>query len=220
MPTLNPATTKTRSKTRPKALAKRWKETDRAGRRDLIVDVAFNMLQDDGEEAVTIRRIAGALGVGAMTLYTYVDGLEDLHRRIIARGFEMTHTNYCAASDNNHKHDHDWMPGARSYVNFAIKNPNLYHLMFATPCDPDDEQFDQIMHGGFAGLHEVVSERLSSAGLSGEALEEETRKAAGRYWIALHGLATLAIAGRMQVLHGSLDEVLQHLVDAVAPTRG
>ena len=32
-------------------------------------------------------------------------------------------------------------------------------------------------------------------------------------------LATLAIAGRMQILHGSLDDVLQHLVDAVAPTK-
>lgn len=199
-------------------LARRWKEQDRAGRRDLIVEVAFNMLQDDGEEAVTMRRIAAALGVGAMTLYTYVDGLEDLHRSIIARGFDIIHQSCCSAGEQCRKHDHDWMPGARAYVRFAIDHPNLYHLMFATPVDPEDDQFDQIMHGGFAGLHEVVRERLAGAGLTGKKLETETRKAAGRYWIALHGLATLAIAGRMQVLHGSLDEVLEHLVDAVAPT--
>jgi len=202
----------------PKTLANRWKQLDREQRRDLIVDVAFNMLQHDGEEAVTIRRIAAALGVGAMTLYTYVDGLEDLHRRIIARGFELIHTNCCNASDSARTHDHDWMPGARAYVQFATEHPNLYNLMFATPVDPEDEQFDQIMHGGFAGLHEVVSQRLAGSGINGKNLETETRKAAGRYWIALHGLATLAIAGRMQVLHGSLDDVLQPLVDAVAPT--
>ncbi|MGB0766591.1 MAG: TetR/AcrR family transcriptional regulator [Phycisphaeraceae bacterium] len=204
--------------TRPTAHAGEWKTLDREARRDLIVEVAFAMLRDDGEEAVTIRRIAGSLGVGAMTLYTYVDGLEDLHQRIIARGFEMIHQNCCDASASGRQHDHDWMPGARAYVQFAIQNPNLYHLMFSTPVDPDDEQFDQIMQGGFAGLHEVVRDRLGSLGLSDAALEVETRRAAGRYWIALHGLASLAIAGRMQTLHGSLDDVLRHLVDAVAPT--
>lgn len=178
------------------------------------------MLQDHGEEAVTIRRIAGAIGVGAMTLYTYVDGLEDLHRQIIAKGFEMIHQNCSTACEAEGTDKHEWMPGARSYVKFATEHPNLYHLMFATTVDPGDEQFDQIIHGGFAGLLEAVSEQLAMTGLTGKKLEVETRKAAGRYWIALHGLATLAIAGRMQVLHGSLDDVLQHLVDAVAPTKG
>jgi AcrR family transcriptional regulator len=209
----------TPTKRKDASLARQWKELDRDGRRDLIVKVAFGMLQDDGEEAVTIRRIAGAIGVGAMTLYTYVDGLEDLHRQIIAKGFEIIHDNCSTACDTGRKHDDDWMPGARAYVRFAIEHPNLYHLMFATPVDPDDEQFEEIMHGGFAGLHEAVRERLASTGLSGKALDTETRKAAGRYWIALHGLATLAIAGRMQILHGMLDDVLQHLVDAVAPTK-
>ncbi|MEM9345255.1 MAG: WHG domain-containing protein [Planctomycetota bacterium] len=213
---MTPPSTQQRKDT---GLAKQWKELDRDGRRDLIVRVAFDMLQDDGEEAVTIRRIASAIGVGAMTLYTYVDGLEDLHRQIIAKGFEIIHHNCSTACESEGKQDHSWMPGARSYVKFAIEHPNLYHLMFATPVDPDDEQFDQIMHGGFAGLLEVVSEQLALQGLTGKQLQTETRKAAGRYWIALHGLATLAIAGRMQVLHGSLDEVLQHLVEAVAPTK-
>ena len=201
-------------------LDQQWKELDREGRRALIVQVAFDMLQHDGQDAVTMRRIAAALGVGAMTLYTYVDGLDDLHRQIIARGFHIIHSNCSIACENSRKHEHDWMPGARAYVRFAIEHPNLYHLMFATPIDRDDEQFDQIIHGGFAGLHQVVSERLASTGLTGKQLETETRKAAGRYWIALHGLATLAIADRMQVLHGSLDDVLEHLVDAVAPTKG
>jgi len=210
----------TATKTTDTPLSRQWKASDREGRRSLIVEVAFNMLQDDGQEAVTIRRIAAAIGVGAMTLYTYVDGLEDLHRQMIAHGFGIIHETCCNACESGRKHDHDWMPGARAYVQFAIDHPNLYHLMFATPVDPDDEQFDQIMHGGFAGLHEVVSERLIGSGLTGKQLDIETRRAAGRYWIALHGLATLAIAGRMQILHGSLEDVLEHLLDAVAPTKG
>ena len=211
-------TTSSQLKTKQASFARQWKELDREGRRDLIVKVAFDMLQDDGEDALTIRRIAAAIGVGAMTLYTYVDGLEDLHRQIIANGFEIIHHNCSTACEQGRTHDDDWMPGARAYVRFAIDNPNLYHLMFATPVDPEDEQFEKIMHGGFAGLHEAVRERLTATGLTGKALDMQTKQAAGRYWIALHGLATLAIAGRMQILHGKLDDVLHHLVDAVSPT--
>jgi AcrR family transcriptional regulator len=205
-------------KTKQPPLAREWKELDRDGRRALIVRVAFDMLQHDGEDALTIRRIAAAIGVGAMTLYTYVDGLEDLHRQIIAKGFEIIHQNCSTACEQGRTHEDDWMPGARAYVRFAIEHPNLYHLMFATPVDPEDEQFEQIMHGGFAGLHEAVRQRLTAKGLTGKTLEVQTKQAAGRYWIALHGLATLAIAGRMQILHGKLDDVLQYLVDAVSPT--
>ena len=208
----------TTPKRKDASLARQWKELGREGRRELIVKVAFEMLQDDGEDALTIRRIAAAIGVGAMTLYTYVDGLEDLHRQIIAKGFEIIHHNCSTACETGRRHDDDWMPGARAYVRFAIEHPNLYHLMFATPVDPDDEQFEQIMHGGFAGLHHAVRERLAANGLQDRALETQTQQAAGRYWIALHGLATLAIAGRMQILHGEFDDVLQHLVDAVSPT--
>ena len=197
-----------------------WKDADRDARRAMIIDVGLNLLTNEGPDALTMRRVARELGVGAMTLYTYIDGQPGLHRAMVQRGFEIIHQNCSAACEAQMEGSHDWSGGARTYVQFAIQHPNLYRLMFDTPVDADDERFDEIIHGGFQGLHTVVRERLEAQGLKGRTLDTETRKLAGRYWIALHGLATLAIAGRMQVLHGSLDEVLLHLLEAVAPTKG
>ncbi|MEM9414194.1 MAG: TetR/AcrR family transcriptional regulator [Planctomycetota bacterium] len=207
-----------------------WKDADRDQRRTLIIDVGLYLLTHEGPDALTMRRVARELGVGAMTLYTYIDGQPGLHRAMVARGFDIIHQNCSAACEAQHEQREQgqlpddgsggWSGGARSYVQFAVDHPNLYRLMFDTPVDEDDEQFDQLMHGGFQGLHTVVRERLEAQGLKGKQLDTETRKLAGRYWIALHGLATLAIAGRMQVLHGTLDEVLLHLLEAVAPTKG
>ena len=196
----------------------------------MIIQTALWLLRYEGLDALTMRRVAKELGVGAMTLYTYIDGQAGLHRAMVARGFDIIHHNCstaCQAQQDQHaqgKHPDDrsggWSGGARAYVRFAIEHPNLYHLMFTTPVDEDDDRFDAIMHGGFRGLWEVVHQRLAQQGLEGKTLDTETRQLAGRYWIALHGLATLAIAGRMQVLHGTLDEVLLHLLEAVAPTQG
>lgn len=40
---------------------------------DEIVDAAIALADDDGVEAISMRRIAEKLGIGAMSLYTYVD---------------------------------------------------------------------------------------------------------------------------------------------------
>lgn len=210
--------TRTNPSTPP--LTQRWKDADREVRRALIVEVALALLHQDGVEHVTMRRVAAAIGVGAMTLYTYVNGQDDLHHAMVAHGFLMIHQNCCRASEANRVDEDDWWPGARAYVDFAVNNPNLYRLMFDTPVAPDDAAFDQVIHGGFQPLIDRVRERLAAQGMTGKKLDTEARKAAGRHWIALHGLATLAIAGRMQVLHGNLDAVLKHLIEATAPTKG
>ncbi|PZS37936.1 MAG: TetR family transcriptional regulator [Pseudonocardiales bacterium] len=45
---------------------------------DAVVAAATDLADREGLEAVTMRRVADALGVGAMTLYTYVPGKAEL----------------------------------------------------------------------------------------------------------------------------------------------
>jgi AcrR family transcriptional regulator len=50
-----------------------------------IVDVAVDLLETDGLGAVTIRGVAERLGVGAMTLYTYVGTKEGMLAAVASR---------------------------------------------------------------------------------------------------------------------------------------
>src|ERR1700729_481093 len=52
---------------------------------DAIVDAALAILQSDGLEAVTMRRVAAALDTGAASLYVYVSGREGLLRAMLDR---------------------------------------------------------------------------------------------------------------------------------------
>jgi AcrR family transcriptional regulator len=53
--------------------------------KDVVVDAALAILQSDGLEAVTMRRVAAALDTGAASLYVYVSGREGLLQAMLDR---------------------------------------------------------------------------------------------------------------------------------------
>jgi AcrR family transcriptional regulator len=193
--------------------AEQWAEADHARRCELIVECSLQVLHEHGRAALTMRRVAGRLGIGAMTLYTYFDSQEALWRAMVRRGFEMLR-HQCDAASTLHTAE-GWRGGARSYLRFALENPNLYKLMFDTPMAEDDSD---LLEGGFEALLDKVRQRFAEQGETGQNLTEHARRAAGRYWIALHGLAMLAIAGRLSVLDDDIDALLDDLLPRIAPT--
>ena len=199
-------------KTRSRKDARRWREATHEERREAITRAALDLLDRKGLEAVTMRMVAESLGVGAMTLYTYVKDKHDLHRGMVCRGFQMLNPG-CVESSTLDTSE-GWRGGARAYLRFAMENPNLYKLMFDHFMSDDDKD---LLHGGFQHLFDKVKGRLQCEARDDEQLDREARARAGRFWIALHGLATLAIAGRLVVLEGGLDELLDDLLKHVAP---
>jgi AcrR family transcriptional regulator len=196
----------------PAALKRRWLTAETDQRRDLIIHAALDLLYARGLHAVTMRRVAQRLGVGAMTLYTYVNGQEGLRREMIRRGFEKL--NEGCRSDTPENERCVFVTGARAYLRFAVENPNLYNLMFATP---HGDTVREALRGGFDPLLAEVRARCAQNGLTGEALEREAVASAGRFWIALHGLASLAIAQRLGVLGGNPEALLDDLLERVKP---
>lgn len=226
-----------------------WTDADAATRRKMIIDQAIDLLHQEGLQAVTMRRLARELGVGTMTLYTYLDGQHGIHQAMVARGFDMLN-DYCSRNSTLDS-AHSWQGGARAYLMFAIENPNLYKLMFDHPLT-DEEACDEassnknttasedaacqdhackqarkashiatneeLLRGGYEHLLEKVRGRLAEEGLPAEQIDDEAQRRAGHYWIGLHGLATLAIAGRMSVFPGNWEEVLDDLLPRIAPT--
>lgn len=196
-------------------LRRQWRLADHEVRRRLIVDVAVRLLKRNGLESVTIRRVADALGVGAMTLYTYVDGQEGLRLAMTQHGFDLLSSGCHDASTLGTAHG--WRGSAQHYLRFAIENPHLYKLMFATEIDSGDAEA-QILNRGFEGLLERVRGEMAAAGVPADEIDRNVLRTTGRYWIALHGLASLAIAGRLGVLQSNLDSLLDSLLERVAPT--
>ena len=192
-----------------------WQGADHARRKQMIVEVGIELLKRKGLKGVSIRAVAEKLGVGAMTLYTYIDGQDGLRLAMTQYGFDLMASGCREASTLGTPRG--WRGGANHYLRFAVENPHLYKLMFATRIDQSAAD-EQILRRGFQPLLERVKEQMTLRGVPANQIERDALLFAGRYWIALHGLASLAIAGRLGVLDADLDQLLDSLVERVAPT--
>lgn len=53
--------------------------------REAIVSAALEVLERDGFDGLSLRRVAGALDTGAASLYVYIEGLGELHALMLDR---------------------------------------------------------------------------------------------------------------------------------------
>lgn len=81
--------------------------------------------------------------------------------------------------------------GCRGYRAFAIRNPQLYHLMFAQMMELElSEQSQMRAKQTFATL----VDRVASAMQAGELREGDPVEVAQQIWSAMHGAVSLEIA--------------------------
>ncbi|MTD53144.1 TetR/AcrR family transcriptional regulator [Amycolatopsis pithecellobii] len=147
-------------------------------RRDQIVRAARDLAESDGWAAVTMRRLAGELGVTQPVLYSAFAGRQALIDAVALNGFG----DVAAALEAV---DASPMPRMRAYLDFAAAHPRVYEAMFSMP-------------SGLAFAADDTPEPLRRA-FSGirDAFGDADGTRAEVAWSALHGLATLQAAGRL-----------------------
>ena len=59
-----------------------------------IIRVAVGIVDKEGMEAVSVRRIAKELGVSSMTIYNYVENLSDVKKRVLISGCARIYAGY------------------------------------------------------------------------------------------------------------------------------
>jgi AcrR family transcriptional regulator len=147
-------------------------------RRDEVVRAARDLAESEGWPAVTMRRLAGALGVTQPVLYSAFDGRQALIDAVALRGFD----DVAAALEAV---DASPLTRMRAYLDFAAAHPRVYEAMFSLPSGLPfaADETPQPLRRAFAALRDAFPE------------PDDTRAEVA--WAALHGLATLQAGGRL-----------------------
>jgi AcrR family transcriptional regulator len=157
-------------------------------------DAAMHLFAEQGYAAVTMRGLAAALGVSAMTPYRYIEGKEELFALVRAEAFRRFAD--CLEASLERKGG----PLARlrrlkqAYVAFAVDQPDAYRTMFELRADGPDTHPELLAQSrrAFACLHRTVAEAIEAGALDGDPLTT-----AHLLWASTHGLVSLHLAGKL-----------------------
>ncbi|HEY7432236.1 MAG TPA: TetR/AcrR family transcriptional regulator [Streptosporangiaceae bacterium] len=169
-------------------------------RRAQIADTARALLDADGPQALTMRRIAGALGIKAPSLYKHVPDKASLEALVVATGFaELAAALAVAAGSADGAGQLAAI--ARAYRAYALAHPHLYRLMNYQPL-----RRDLLPAGLEAAAAQPLAEAAGHDGARARAM-----------WAFAHGMVSLEIDGRFPP-HADIDEAWRAGVAAFTPS--
>jgi len=143
--------------------------------RESIVAAALALLDREGAEALTMRRLGSELGVEAMSLYRH---LADRTALLDALAHHL------AAEIERHTDEDDWADALRTFAgelrSLARRHPAAFALVgtrvlgTSTELRPIDDVLTSLRRGGFTPARAIFAYRLVASYARGYALSEIT----------------------------------------------
>jgi AcrR family transcriptional regulator len=164
---------------------------DIADFRERLCDAAEKQFGAHGLDGVTMRALAGALGVSPMTPYRYFEDKEEIVAAVQTRAFER----FAGALEASV--DADAAKFARNassaYVGFAFQNPEAYRLMFDT-AQPRQGRYPALDAAAARARQTMTGyvRALVAAGF----IEGDAELIGHVYWAQIHGLVMLKLADK------------------------
>jgi AcrR family transcriptional regulator len=193
----------------------RRNEHTREEQRDMAVAAAEHILVKDGVAALSMRKVADAIGYTVGNLYLLFENQDDLLATINERTTDAIYaylTDAAAASDDPSRR---LQKMAVAYVEFAQKYPHRWRLMFEHQLPPamvPRASADQRIQRMFELVESALKPVMAGA------TARKLRTTATALWSGVHGVATLAVTGKLKWSglshYGALCEEL--IVDCLA----
>lgn len=178
----------------------------------MIVDEAIALVREDGVSALSMRALAGRMGVTAPAFYAHFRGRDELLRACAQVGYDRLAEAF--ERDAPASAIEMVRASSRSYVHYALDEPALFSLMFmfrpgAIEIDVDINA--DIEHTGASVMFDSMIANIAVAITDGDLRAGEPLDYGIALWAAVHGIATVAnLAPGMDV-----DKLLGDVVDGM-----
>ncbi|MGD2132801.1 MAG: TetR/AcrR family transcriptional regulator [Maricaulaceae bacterium] len=186
--------------------------------RATIVEVAENVFSQEGEDGLSMRRLADEIDYSPAAIYKYFKSKDELLNEIREQFYLRLAERLDASVDENRFDKESFCAFARAYIQTGVESPNHYHMAFLNYRETEPR---------IGAAQQLVSERYNAfvAGMisAGKFRPAEAKLAATSIWASLHGVTKfLAWVSRASIdpadhpLAGySSDELIDFHVEAI-----
>lgn len=164
--------------------------------RQALLEAGLVILAKDGEAGLGLRDLARAVGVSPAAPYRHFDSRAALLEALAVTGFQRFTARMEAVAASEPENPLAAM--GKTYVVFALQNPNLFRLMFSP-------QLKKAARPGLAMAADAAFDTLRRVVSDGS---PEGRIKALSAWAKVHGLAVLLLDGQIAIRAGEDTEAL------------
>jgi AcrR family transcriptional regulator len=162
-----------------------------------IATAARRLLDKEGAEAVTMRRVAEAVGITPMAIYRHYPDRAGLLNALADAGFEelavrLTRKRFSGGIEER------LTKMAEIYLDHALRNPRLFELMFLKP-RAGARRYPRDFKAGRSPTANLMAAVVEEGMKSGYFREDDAWEIVFEMGALSHGLIMLYLGGRMEV---------------------
>jgi len=164
--------------------------------KDMVLNAAETIVVEEGFDKLKVRRIAMDIGYTVGSIYMVFDNMADLIMHIKGRTLDDIATQLNAI-DATETAEQKIVLLAKTYLLFASNNFNRWRMIFEHQLADNEkvpDEYQQKVNHIFR-IVEVEFEQLSSAHT-----DEQSKQAARALWSGVHGICTLSLTGKLDLL--------------------
>ena len=164
-------------------------------------------IHSHGIDGLTLRGVGSTLGVSRTALYRHFTDKAALLAAVAAEGFRVLREDTARAWEDGGRGVRAFEAMGVAYVHFAMTHPSHYRVMFGADI-PDAGDAELKKEG--AGAFQVLVDALAALQQQHLARRDDTEQMALFVWSAVHGVAMLAIDGRLGREPGAVEALTKY----------
>lgn len=177
---------------------------------DRIASVALTILEEEGPEAVSMRRVAEAVGITPMAIYHHFPSREALLNTITDREFDKLLA-YMQAHPLHGPLEDRLLAVMAAYVDYAFAQPRIFDFIFSRP-RPGARQYPKDFRARRSPTLNLVADLLAAEMKQGSLKKEDVWEVAFALWAHVHGYIMLYRAGRVDLSEKEFRKLLRRSI--------
>jgi AcrR family transcriptional regulator len=188
--------------------------------RDMALDAAEQIVEDQGLTGLSARKIAKQIGYTVGTLYLVFRNLDDLILHVNSRTLDALFAKMQDSLQKCRTPRTCVLAMGRAYVDFATENPKLWNMVFEHQL-PEGEEVPYWFVDKVNNMFRLVQLQLTPL------LENQSEKkidlVSNTLWCGVHGICSLAVTGKLEIsdaesIHVLTDSLINNYLAGIAST--
>jgi AcrR family transcriptional regulator len=162
-----------------------------------IAETALKLLETGGEDGVSMRRVAAAVGITPMAIYHHFADRRALLNFVVDREFTKYSESFQALPRRGSL-ESQILTCMDTYIDYAFAHPRIFDYVFAQP-RPGARRFPEDFRARRSPTLNPVADLLQKAMEAGYLKQDDVWELAMELWAHTHGYVALYRGGRFDL---------------------